>query len=72
MTTATILLVGYPVALALLVLLDKATGWVIADAFGKEPPTPVAAKWEFDTELADLDAPRGGSRADSPLLGFRR
>lgn len=29
---------GYPLALALLVLLDWRTGWVIADAFGKDAP----------------------------------
>jgi hypothetical protein len=38
MLALVIFVIGYPVALGALVALDWATGWVIADAFGKDEP----------------------------------
>lgn len=39
MLTLSIVGIGYPTFLAALVAIDRATGWNIADAFGKERPS---------------------------------
>lgn len=39
MTALAIIGAGYPLALALLVTIDRVSGWTIADAFGKDGPS---------------------------------